>query len=149
MRAAGFPDGYAFAAKDQIARDQARRAPDAGLDPAWATGDEVYVRSSELREVFEQHDIGYVFAVGRDFQLTTSRCVKMRADQALHLVEARGWNRRSCGNGSPGRRLYDWAWIATASPRHHLLIRRKKPTGCLPGHRARRGVRRHWSTASS
>ncbi len=125
MRAAGFPDGYAFATKGQIARDQARRALDAGLDPAWATGDEVYGRSSELREVFEQHDIGYVFAIGRDFQLTTSGRVKMRADQALHLVEARGWNRRSCGNGSKGRRLYDWAWIATASLRHHLLIRRK------------------------
>lgn len=49
----------------------------------------------------------------------------MRADQALGLVEPRGWNRRSCGDGSKGRRLYDWAWIATASPRHHLLIRRK------------------------
>ena len=21
--------------------------------------------------------------------------------------------------------MYDWAWIATASPRHHLLVRRK------------------------
>lgn len=49
----------------------------------------------------------------------------MRAGQALGLVEPRGWNRRSCGNGSKGRRLYDWAWIATASPRHHLLVRRK------------------------
>ena len=66
MRTAGFPDGYAFATKGQIARDRARRALDAGLDPAGATGDQVYGRSSELREVFEQHDIGYVFALGRD-----------------------------------------------------------------------------------
>ena len=50
--------------------------------------------------------------------------MKIRADQAIGLVEPRGWNRRSCGNGSKGRRLYDWAWIATACPRHHLLIRR-------------------------
>jgi hypothetical protein len=78
-----------------------------------------------LCEVFEQSGIGYVFAVGADFHITTSGSAKMRADQALSLVEARGWNRRSCGNGSKGRRLYDWAWIATASPRHHLLIRRK------------------------
>ncbi len=40
MRAAGFPGGHAFATKGQIARDQARRALDAGLDPAWATGDD-------------------------------------------------------------------------------------------------------------
>jgi SRSO17 transposase len=125
MRAAGFAADHAFATKGQIARDQARRALDGGLRPAWGTGDEVYGRSSELREEFEQRGTGYVFAVGRDFQLTTSGHVKMRADLALGLVEARGWNRRSCGNGSKGRRLYDWAWIATASPRHHLLIRQK------------------------
>jgi SRSO17 transposase len=125
MRRAGFDDGHAFATKGQIARDQARRVLDAGLAPAWATGDEVYGRSSELLEVFEARGIGYVFAVGCDFQLTTSGQVRMRADQALGLVEARGWNRRSCGNGAKGRRLYDWAWIATASERHHLLVRRK------------------------
>jgi SRSO17 transposase len=125
MRAAGFEAGHAFATKGQIAREQARRALDGGLTPAWATGDEVYGRSSELRTLFEQRGIGYVFAVGSDFRITTSGSVKMRADQALALVEPRGWNRRSCGNGSKGRRLYDWAWIATASPRHHLLIRRR------------------------
>ena len=58
MRRAGFEAGHAFATKGQIARDQARRALDAGLDPAWATGDEVYGRSTELRELFEQRGIG-------------------------------------------------------------------------------------------
>jgi SRSO17 transposase len=48
----------------------------------------------------------------------------MRADQALHLVGPRGWNRRSCGAGAKGRRYYDWAWIATGHPRRWLLIRR-------------------------
>jgi hypothetical protein len=66
------------------------------------------------RTLFEQRGIGYVFAVGADFRITTSGGVKMRAEQALQLVEPRGWNRRSCGNGSKGWRLYDWAWIATA-----------------------------------
>ncbi|MBR7827563.1 IS701 family transposase [Actinospica sp. MGRD01-02] len=125
MRAAGFPDEHAFATKGQLARDQARRALDGGLAPAWGAGDEVYGRSSELREEFEQRGVGYVFAVGADFRITTSGHQKMRADQAIGLVEPPGWNRRSCGNGSKGRRLYDWAWIATASKRHHLLIRRK------------------------
>ncbi|MFC9238526.1 hypothetical protein ACFTZK_19055 [Streptomyces decoyicus] len=56
---------------------------------------------------------------------------KMRADAALGLVEPHGWNRRSAGNGSKGRRLYDWACIATSSPSHHLLIRRSISTGEL------------------
>jgi SRSO17 transposase len=63
-------------------------------------------------------------AIGRDFQVTTSGHVKMRADRTLTLVESRGWNRHSCGNGSKGRHLHDWAWIATASACHRLLIRR-------------------------
>lgn len=90
MARAGFGDEHSFATKGQIARGQARRALDAGLAPAWATGDEVYGRSSELRELFEQRAIGYVFAVGRDFQPTTSGQMKIRADQALSLVEAAG-----------------------------------------------------------
>jgi SRSO17 transposase len=124
MAAAGFPPGHAFATKPQLAKAQAERALDAGITPRWATGDEVYGRSSELREVFETRGIGYVFAVGCDFTLTTSGQQRLRADQALALVEPEGWNRRSCGAGAKGPRYYDWAWIATASQHHHLLIRR-------------------------
>jgi hypothetical protein len=77
-----------------------------------------------LREFCEAAGIGYVFAVPVDHQLTTSGRVRMRADQALALVEPEGWNRRSCGAGAKGRRCYDWAWIATDHPRRWLLIRR-------------------------
>jgi hypothetical protein len=35
---------------------------------------------------------------------------------------------RSAGNGSKGGRWYAWALIATASPRHHLLVRRHLKT---------------------
>jgi SRSO17 transposase len=124
MAKAGFPPDHAFATKPQLAKTQAERALDAGLRPRWASGDEVYGRSGELREVFEDRGIGYVFAVGVDFQLTISGQEKMRADQALRLVEPAGWNRRSAGAGAKGPRYYDWAYIATDSPRHHLLIRR-------------------------
>ena len=34
------------------------------------------------------------------------------------------WTIASAGAGSKGDRLYAWAWLATASPRHFLLIRR-------------------------
>jgi hypothetical protein len=38
------------------------------------------------------------------------------------------------GQGSKGQRWYAWAWIATASPRHALLIRRHLKTGELAFH---------------
>jgi len=124
MAAAGFPKDHAFATKPALALTQAKRALAAGISPAWATGDEVYGRSRELREFFEHRGIGYLFAVPVDHQVTTSGQVRMRADQALHLVEPGGWNRRSCGAGAKGPRYYDWAWIATDHPRRQLLIRR-------------------------
>jgi hypothetical protein len=38
------------------------------------------------------------------------------------------------GHGSKGQRWYAWAWIGTASPRHHLLIRCHLTTGELAFH---------------
>src|SRR5205823_3671384 len=40
------------------------------------------------------------------------------------MVPAAAWETRSCGPGRKGHRDYAWAWAATASPRHWLLIRR-------------------------
>lgn len=88
MRQAGFGDQHALATKGQIARAQAQRALDAGLQPGWGTGDEVYGRSTELRTLFGQRGVGYVFAVGADFRITTAGSVAMRADQALGLTSA-------------------------------------------------------------
>jgi len=46
------------------------------------------------------------------------------------ILPARAWQVASCGPGSKGERRYAWAWLATASDRHFLLIRRSlsKPT---------------------
>ena len=38
------------------------------------------------------------------------------------------------GSGSKDERWYAWAWLATASARHHLLIRRHLATGELAFH---------------
>jgi SRSO17 transposase len=104
MAKAGFPADHACATKPALALAQAKRALSAGIRPARATGDEVHGRNRELREFFEYRGIGYVFAVPVDHHLTASGGVRMRADQALlHLVEAQGWNRRSCGAGAMGR----------------------------------------------
>lgn len=40
------------------------------------------------------------------------------------LLGRKTYARASCGAGSKGDRTYAWAWIATESDRHHLLVRR-------------------------
>ena len=118
------PDEVAFKTKPALAADILADLHTAGLAPPWATGDEVYGRDKTLRELCEQHERGYVFGVPCSFGLTLTSGRRVRADQALKLVPPKAWNLASCGAGSKGERTYWWAWIATTSDRHHLLVRR-------------------------
>jgi SRSO17 transposase len=129
LEQAGFDPDHTFRTKPRIACDQARRILSAGVPVAWMAADEVYGRSAAFRQLFEEEGIQYVVAVGVDFRITT-RTGTYRADQAARGVDPAAWNRRSCGRGSKGPRVYDWAMIATSSPTHVLLVRRSitKPT---------------------
>ena len=121
---AGIDEAVTFRTKPQLALDLLTDLQAAQMAPPWATGDEVYGRDSALRGFCEDHEIGYVFEVACSFrvQLTTGRSV--RADHAVGLLAPDAWNYRSAGPGSKGERRYAWGWLATTSPRHHLLVRR-------------------------
>jgi hypothetical protein len=120
-RAAGIPEDLAMTTKPDLAAAQVRRLDAAGLPMRWVAFDEVYTRSGRLRETCEQAGLAYVGILPCDFQITTPARTVIRADQALKDAV---FERRSCGAGTRGPRLADWALTATASPRHFLLIRR-------------------------
>ena len=71
-----------------------------------------------------------------DFYLTAAPAVRLTCKQAAAALAGarRGWQVRSAGHGAKGHRWYAWAWLATASPRHYLLIRRHLSTGELAFH---------------
>jgi hypothetical protein len=120
-RAAGIPDDLQAATKPQLAIAQVRRLAAAGLPARWAAFDEVYGRSGKLRAACEKAGLAYAAIIPRDFQVTTPARTMIRADQAAADAV---FERRSCGTGTKGPRISDWAMIATASPRRFLLIRR-------------------------
>jgi SRSO17 transposase len=122
--AAAAPPHVVFKTKPALATDILTDLYSAGLLPPWVSGDAVYGKDAGLRGFCEQHRVGYVFGVPCSFAVTLTSGRRVRADQALKLVPAQWWNRASCGPGSKGDRTYGWAWIATASGRHHLLVRR-------------------------
>jgi hypothetical protein len=74
--------------------------------------------------------------VPSNFTLTLAAGTKLTCAQAVTalLKHLRRWEVRSAGSGSKGERWYAWAWIATASPRHHLLVRRHLKSGDLAFH---------------
>jgi SRSO17 transposase len=120
-RRAGVPPELVMKTKPQLAIDQLARLLACGLPICWVAFDEVYGRSSALRRACEDADLPYVAIVPCDFQFTTPAGTVLRADAA---IAGAVFERRSAGTGSKGRRYSDWALIATASPEHHLLIRR-------------------------
>jgi hypothetical protein len=120
-RAAGIPDDLEAATKPGLAIAQVRQLVTAGLPVRWAAFDEVYGRSGKLRKACEEEGLAYVAIIPCDFGITTPARTVIRADQAAADAV---FERRSCGAGTKGPRISDWALTGTASPRHFLLIRR-------------------------
>ena len=132
----GLPPDLGFRTKGQLAIDISTDAAADGIRPDFYCGDEVYGHCTGLREHFEAERQAYVLRVPSNFMLTLAAGTKMTCADAVQalLKHPRRWEVRSAGGGSKGQRWYAWAWLATASPRHHLLIRRHLKTGELAFH---------------
>jgi hypothetical protein len=128
----GLPEDLVFRTKGQLAIDILAEAFADGVRLDFACGDEVYGSCTQLREYLEDHDQAYVLRVPSSFRLVLAGGITLTCKQAAaRLPGRRGWEIRSAGTGSKGQRWYAWAWLATASARHHLLIRRHLTTGEL------------------
>jgi SRSO17 transposase len=132
----GLPLNLEFRTKGQLAIDISKDAADDGIRPDFYCGDEVYGTCTQLREHFEAEGQAYVLRVPSNFTLTLAAGTKLTCAEAVQalLKHKRRWEVRSAGAGSKGERWYAWAWLATASARHHLLIRRHLRTGELAFH---------------
>ena len=132
----GLPPDLGFRTKGQLAIDIFTAAYADGIRFDFACGDEVYGNCTQLREFFEAEGQAYVLRVPSNFTLALAAGTKLTCAQAVTalLKHERRWETRSAGSGSKGERWYAWAWLATASPRHHLLVRRHLKTGELAFH---------------
>ena len=133
---AGLPLDLGFRTKGQLAIDILTSAYGDGLAFDFVCGDEVYGSCTELRQFLEGQGQAYVLRVASGFMLTLAAGITMTcADAVRKLTKGkRAWEVRSAGKGSKGERWYAWAWLATASPRHSLLVRRHLKTGELAFH---------------
>jgi len=118
------PGDVQFKTKTVLGTEMITSAIGAGALFAWVAGDEVYGRSSKLRKACEKAGKGYVFAVPSSFMLTLPSGRRVTVALLARLIPAAAWETRSCGRGCKGQRDYAWAWAATCSPRHWVLLRR-------------------------
>jgi SRSO17 transposase len=130
------PPDLAFRTKGQLAIDLIGEVLADGIGLDFACGDEVYGSCTLLREYLEARGLAYVLRVPSNFYLTAARGVRLTCKQAAAtlLAARRGREIRSAGHGAKGQRWYAWAWLATVSPWHYLLIRRHLATGELAFH---------------
>jgi SRSO17 transposase len=132
----GLPLDLRFRTKGQLAMDILADAYADGLVSGFACGDEVYGSCTGLREFLEDQGQGYVLRAASSFMLTLAAGAKVTCSDAVKklLKGKNGWEVRSAGKGAKGERWYAWAWLATASARHSLLVRRHLKTGELAFH---------------
>lgn len=127
-RKAHIPDAVSFVTKPELGRQVLRRAVNSGLSAQWVCADEVYGSDSAFRNCCEELGLGYVVAVTSAAQIFHNG---QRGRVSDHVAEfrKRDWKRLSCGSGTKGERLYDWAivrWPGTpeSSFERGLLVRR-------------------------
>ncbi|WP_443078752.1 IS701 family transposase [Streptosporangium sp. NBC_01495] len=135
-RVAGVPEQVVFATKPQQVIDMLGEEIAAATPFRYFTADSGYGRDPGLRVFCHAERVAYVMAVPVDLPLLAARGGAEPVGHVLDRLLAMGnnsvWERRSCGAGVKGMRLYDWAAVAIALAEqqpadgyaHTLLIRR-------------------------
>ncbi|MEW2080145.1 IS701 family transposase [Streptomyces sp. NPDC013433] len=106
-RAAKIPDERAFATKPELARAMVLRALASPLPIAWVTADAAYGQEWRFRRMLEETAIGYVLAVPKSQQVPHFG----RIDHLFTQAPDEAWEKRSCGDGAKGPRVYHWAAV--------------------------------------
>lgn len=127
---AGVPQAVTFASKPELAQRMLARAFAAGVPAAWVTADELYGDGTDFRRWLEQARQPYVVAVSASHPVWQAG-TQHRADALVASLPAAIWGPLSCGAGSQGERLYDWACLqlpydTAATMAQWLLARRSR-----------------------
>ncbi|MGX1549546.1 IS701 family transposase [Streptomyces adustus] len=110
-RAAHIPDERTFATKPDLAKAMVLRAIASPLPIAWVTADSAYGQEWRLRRMLEETGLGYVLAVPKSQQVPHFG----RIDHLFSQAPDEAWERRSCGDGAKGPRVYHWAALQITS----------------------------------
>jgi len=128
---AGVPGDLEFATRPAQVQEMIGRAVAAGVPFAWFTADEEFGQNPGLRAYLEGAGIAYVMAVPKNTQFTDAAGQLVTVSGLPGRLPPNAWQRRACGIGTKGFRVYDWALTASAGPCHQYMIRRSIDDGEL------------------
>jgi SRSO17 transposase len=128
---AGVPPEVTFKTRPQQVQEMIESARAGGVPFAWFTADEEFGQNPGLCDFLETSQIPYVMAVPKTTQFTDTTGHAVQFEQFAGLLRRTAWQRRACGIGSKGFRVYDWTLADSADPDHQYLIRRSIDDGEL------------------
>jgi SRSO17 transposase len=114
-RAVSVPDEVEFATKPELAQRMLTRTLEAGLPARWVTADEVYGSDARFRAFLQRQGLSYVVAISCQSHMY-HQGLRTRVDEHAAAFGKRMWKRLSCGAGTKGERLYEWAVVSWPAP---------------------------------
>lgn len=130
-REAAIPEYVAFATRPQQVKTMIKRVTAAGLPFEWFTADEEFGQNPGLREFLEDSGIPYVMAIPKSTAITCADREAKVIAEIPHSLRENDWQRRACGIGTKGFRIYDWALVPSPAPDFQYMIRRSVDDGEL------------------
>jgi SRSO17 transposase len=118
-RAAGIPNDVGFQTKPQLGQAMLERTLAARVPFGWVTGDTVYGGDRRLRVWLESHAIRHVMAVKCTeplWAMTEHGPGQVAAQDLIARVPAEQWLGINAGDGSKGKRFYDWTRVPLWRP---------------------------------
>jgi SRSO17 transposase len=128
---AGIPAGHAFATRPAQVITMIERARQAGVPFSWFTADEEFGQNPSLRDYLEENEIAYVMSIPKNTPVTTSSRGSGTIEEITRKLNRTAWQRRACGIGPKGFRVYDWALLNSPGQGRQYMIRRSIETGEL------------------
>jgi SRSO17 transposase len=130
--AAGIPATVTFQTKAQLGQAMLTHAWAVGIAGGWVTADEAYGHDGVFRRWLTQQGMPSVLAVPSNehvWVIDGEERWEGTVSAVAATLPTEAWQRISCGEGTKGPRLYDWAWVRVAGLvragwGHWLLTRR-------------------------
>lgn len=128
---AGVPEDIPFKTRPEQVIEMIDAAVAAQVPFAWFSADEEFGQNPGLRAHLHAAGIGYVMAVPKNTTFVDPAGQEIQVSRRAATLNHTAWQRRACGIGTKGHRVYDWALLPSAEADHQYLIRKSIENGEL------------------
>lgn len=132
---AGVPAEVTFKTRPEQVVEMIEEAVAAKVPFAWFTADEEFGQNPGLCDYLQAAGISYVMAVPKNTTFIDTTGKETRLSDLAPKLNHTTWQRRACGIGAKGFRVYDWVLLPSIDPDHQYMIRKSIDDGELAYYR--------------